>query len=59
MSALAGQRPIEHSMSRFSRDPSRRNGRTPALTSASTLGVVLTIVLIPLYGPWLNAPPYH
>lgn len=36
-----------------------RSGRTLALASALTAGVVVAIVLIPQYGPWLNGSFHH
>ncbi|MFI4991052.1 MAG: hypothetical protein ACHQHO_09115 [Solirubrobacterales bacterium] len=36
-----------------------RAGRTLSLTSALAFGVVLAIVLIPQYGPWLSAHNLH
>jgi hypothetical protein len=36
-----------------------RNGRGLALAGALTLGVVIAILLVPLFGPWLNAPLHH
>ncbi len=36
-----------------------RAGRVLSLSSALTFGVVLAIVLIPQYGPWLSAHNLH
>lgn len=40
---------------RWGEGPAGRSGRTIALASAITLGVVLAVLLIPQFGPWLHA----
>jgi hypothetical protein len=39
----------------LSRDVNGRGGRTLSLASALTLGLVLAILVIPQFGPWLSA----
>ncbi len=39
------------------RDVNGRAGRAISLAGALTLGVVLAVVLIPQFGPWINAVP--
>jgi len=40
------------------RDLNGRAGRVISLAGALTLGVVLAVVLIPQFSPWINAVPY-
>jgi hypothetical protein len=44
------------SAARLGHAPAGRAGRTLALASALTLGVVIAILLIPQFGPWLHTP---
>jgi hypothetical protein len=44
---------------RLSHDVTGRSGRAIALASALTAGVVLAILLIPQFGPWLNVHHHH
>ena len=44
---------------RLGQAPAGRSGRALALASALTLGVVVAILFIPMFGPWLNAPLHH
>jgi hypothetical protein len=44
---------------RLGEAPAGRSGRALALASALMLGVVIAILCIPLFGPWLNAPLHH